>query len=86
MSISSFHRHFRAVTTMSPLQYQKRVRLQQARARLLADSEDVAAVGFDVGYNNPSQFSREYRRVFGVPPGRDAALLRTRSMMEPGAA
>jgi AraC-like DNA-binding protein len=77
MSASSFHRHFRAVTTMSPLQYQKMIRLQEARARLLAESEDIAAVGFSVGYESPSQFSREYSRLFGAPPGRDVARLRT---------
>ena len=80
MSASSFHRHFRAVTTMSPLQYQKLIRLQEARSRLLAESEDVAAVGFSVGYDSPSQFSREYSRLFGAPPGRDVARLRTVSM------
>ncbi len=83
MSASSFHRHFRAVTTMSPLQYQKLIRLQEARARLLADSEDVAAVGFSVGYESPSQFSREYSRLFGAPPGRDVARLRTVAMPDP---
>lgn len=77
MSASSFHRHFRAVTTMSPLQYQKVIRLQEARARLLSEPDDVAAVGFRVGYDSPSQFSREYSRLFGAPPGRDAARLRT---------
>jgi AraC-like DNA-binding protein len=82
MSVSSFHRHFRAVTAMSPLQYQKQIRLQEARARLLTESEDVAAVGFRVGYDSPSQFSREYSRLFGAPPGRDAARLRTASMLE----
>ena len=80
MSASSFHRHFRAVTTMSPLQYQKVIRLQEARARLLAESEDIAAVGFSVGYDSPSQFSREYSRLFGAPPGRDVERLRTVSM------
>ena len=76
MSASSFHRHFRAVTTMSPLQYQKVIRLQEARSRLLAQSDDIAAVGFSVGYDSPSQFSREYSRLFGAPPGRDVARLR----------
>jgi AraC-like DNA-binding protein len=80
MSASSFHRHFRAVTTMSPLQYQKVIRLQEARARLLAESEDIAAVGFSVGYDSPSQFSREYSRLFGAPPGRDVARLRAASV------
>ena len=77
MSLSTFHRHFRAVTAMTPIQYQKQVRLQEARARLIAESGDVASVGFAVGYDSPSQFSREYSRLFGVPPGRDAARLRT---------
>lgn len=76
MSVTSFHRHFRAITQMTPLQYQKHLRLHEARARLLASSRDVASTGYAVGYDNPSQFSREYRRMFGVPPGRDAARLR----------
>jgi len=80
MSASSFHRHFRAVTTMSPLQYQKVIRLQEARSRLLAASQDIAAVGLSVGYDSPSQFSREYSRLFGAPPGRDVARLRTVSV------
>ncbi|MEU7843333.1 AraC family transcriptional regulator [Micromonospora sp. NPDC049114] len=75
MSVTSLHRHFRAITTMTPIQFQKMVRLQEARARLLADPGDVAAVGFAVGYESASQFSREYRRLFGLPPGRDAARL-----------
>jgi AraC-like DNA-binding protein len=82
MSVSSFHRHFKAVTAMSPLQYQKQIRLQEARSRLLAESEDVAAVGFGVGYDSPSQFSREYSRLFGAPPGRDIAHLRTVSTLD----
>jgi AraC-like DNA-binding protein len=76
MSVTSFHRHFRAVALMSPLQYLKQIRLQEARARLLARSEDVAAVGHAVGYDSPSQFSREYKRAYGAPPGQDARLLR----------
>ena len=80
MSASSLHRHFRAVTTMSPLQYQKLIRLQEARSRLLAASQDIAAVGLSVGYDSPSQFSREYSRLFGAPPGRDVARLRTDSI------
>lgn len=82
MSASSFHRHFRSVTTMSPLQYQKLIRLQAARAKLLAESEDIAAVGFSVGYDSPSQFSREYSRLFGAPPGRDVARLRTVAVVD----
>ena len=73
MSVTSFHRHFRSVTSMTPIQYQKQIRLQEARARLLANPKDVAAVGFAVGYDSPSQFSREYRRQFGAPPGKHAA-------------
>jgi AraC-like DNA-binding protein len=76
MSVSSFHRHFRAVTSMTPIQYQKQIRLREARARLLAEPGDVAGVGFAVGYDSPSQFSREYRRLFGRPPSRDALTLR----------
>jgi AraC-like DNA-binding protein len=76
MSVTSFHRHFRSVALMSPLQYQKRIRLQEARARLLAGAEDVTTVGLAVGYDSPSQFSREYKRAYGSPPGQDARLLR----------
>lgn len=76
MSPSTFHRQFKAVTALSPLQYQKQIRLQEARRRLLARDADVAAVGLAVGYESPSQFSREYRRLFGAPPGRDAQDLR----------
>jgi AraC-like DNA-binding protein len=72
MSVSSFHRHFRAVTSMTPIQFQKQIRLHEARARLLAEPGDVAGIGFAVGYDSPSQFSREYRRMFGVPPSRDS--------------
>jgi AraC-like DNA-binding protein len=76
MSAAAFHRHFRAVTTMSPLQFQKRIRLQEARSLLVGRPDDVAGVGHLVGYDSPSQFSREYRRLFGAPPGQDAARLR----------
>jgi AraC-like DNA-binding protein len=76
MSVSSFHRHFRAVTTMSPIQFQKQIRLHEARARLLVEPGDVTGVGFAVGYASPSQFSREHRRMFGVPPSQDARALR----------
>ena len=80
MSETSLHRHFKAVTSMSPLQFQKQVRLQEARNRLLGGSRggggDVAGVGFAVGYDSPSQFSREYSRQFGQPPGRDLERLR----------
>jgi transcriptional regulator GlxA family with amidase domain len=87
MSPAKFYRRFRAVTAMSPLQYQKRIRLQQARMRLAADSSDVAGVGFAVGYDSPSQFSREYSRMFGAPPGKDVARLKSMAPLdESGAA
>ncbi len=76
MSVTSLHRHFRLVTSLSPIQYQKQLRLQAARARLLVTQDDVSTVGFAVGYESPSQFSREYRRMFGKPPGQDCADLR----------
>jgi len=76
MSESAFHRHFRAVTTMSPIQYRKLIRLQEARALLVARPGDVAGIGHLVGYDSPTQFSREYRELFGAPPGQDAARLR----------
>ncbi len=76
MSVTSFHRHFRAVASMSPLQYQKHIRLQEARASLLAGADDVARVGHAVGYDSPSQFSREYKRAYGSPPGQDARAAR----------
>jgi AraC-like DNA-binding protein len=76
MSESTFHRHFKAVTTISPLQYHKQIRLQEARRRLLAEPNDVTRVAFAVGYESASQFNREYARQFGMPPGRDAARMR----------
>jgi AraC-like DNA-binding protein len=76
MSESTFHRHFRAVTSMTPIQYQKAVRLQQARLALVSGGHDVAEVAHAVGYDSASQFSREYRRLFGAPPGRDAQRIR----------
>lgn len=76
MSVASFHRHFKAVTTLSPIQFQKQVRLQEARRMLLAEGREIAAVGFAIGYESPSQFSRDYRRLFGSPPGRDGAAIR----------
>jgi AraC-like DNA-binding protein len=78
MSVSAFHRHFKAVTSLSPLQYQKRIRLLQARSLLVAGGKNVAAAAFEVGYESPTQFSREYARVFGLPPGRDAEQLLAR--------
>jgi AraC-like DNA-binding protein len=84
MSASAFHRHFRGVTAMSPLQFQKRIRLQEARSLLVAGPGDVAGVGHRVGYDSPSQFNREYRRLFGVPPGQDAEQLRADVVLERG--
>jgi AraC-like DNA-binding protein len=76
MSASAFHLHFRQVTNMSPLQYQKQIRLQEARRILSIETTDAASVAFRVGYESPSQFSREYRRLFGQPPMRDMEGLR----------
>jgi len=76
MSASTFHRHFKAVTGLSPLQYQKQIRLQEARRRLLGAPGDVTSVALAVGYESTSQFTREYGRLFGLPPARDAARLR----------
>jgi AraC-like DNA-binding protein len=76
MSSSTFHRHFRAVTRTTPIQHQKAIRLQEARLALIANSGDVAEVAHHVGYDSASQFSREYRRLFGAPPRTDAARLR----------
>jgi AraC-like DNA-binding protein len=76
MSPSSLHEHFRAVTAMTPLQFQKQLRLQEARSLMLVQNIDTATAAFRVGYESPSQFSREYRRHFGEPPTRDIARLR----------
>jgi len=76
MSASSLHAHFKEVTAMSPLQYQKQVRLQEARRLLLSDIPEAANAGFQVGYDSPSQFSREYARMFGQPPLSDIKRLR----------
>lgn len=75
MSVSAFHRHFKAVTTLSPLQYQKRVRLLQARTLMVASARNVTSAAFEVGYESATQFSRDYARVFGLPPARDAARI-----------
>jgi AraC-like DNA-binding protein len=76
MSPSTLHEHFKAVTSMSPLQYQKLLRLQEARRLILSQSVDAAEAAYAVGYESPSQFNREYKRTFGTPPGRDIARLR----------
>jgi len=76
MSTSTFHHHFREVTAMSPLQYQKWLRLNEARRLMLAENKDATTTAFEVGYESPSQFSREYGRMFGAPPLRDITNLR----------
>ncbi|MBY0200232.1 AraC family transcriptional regulator [Priestia megaterium] len=76
MSVSSLHRHFKEVTAMSPIQFQKQLRLQEARRLLLAESTDIAHVAFKVGYESQSQFSREYSRMFGFPPRVDIDRMR----------
>jgi len=76
LSTSSLHQHFKNVTAMSPLQFQKRLRLQEAKRLLLAESIDAAAAAYRVGYESPSQFSREYRRMYGAPPRKDIAALK----------
>jgi AraC-like DNA-binding protein len=76
MSTSAFHRSFHAVTGLSPIQFQKQIRLHQSRLMLMTGGDDVATIGYRVGYDSASQFSREYRRQFGLPPGRDSVRLR----------
>ena len=76
MSVSGFHNHFKSVTAMSPLQFQKQIRLEEARRLMLGENMDVAGAAFRVGYEDPSYFSREYKKVFGIPPLRDIAKLR----------
>jgi transcriptional regulator GlxA family with amidase domain len=76
LSMSSLHRHFKEMTAMSPIQFQKRLRLQEARRLLISEAADAAEVAFRVGYESPSQFSREYSRMFGLPPKHDIQRLR----------
>jgi AraC-like DNA-binding protein len=76
MSVSSFHHHFKAVTAMSPLQFQKEIRLREARRLMLGEGLDAANAGYRVGYNDASHFNREYKRLFGLPPLRDVERLR----------
>jgi AraC-like DNA-binding protein len=76
MSVSGFHHHFKSVTAMSPLQFQKQLRLQEARRLMLAEDLDVTSAGYHVGYDDVSHFSREYKRMFGAPPQRDIMNLR----------
>jgi len=82
MSTSTFHHHFRAVTAMSPLQYQKWLRLNEARRLMLAENQDATTAAFHVGYESPSQFSREYSRLFGDSPLRDVTNLRQMANIE----
>jgi AraC-like DNA-binding protein len=77
MGVSTLHHHFRALTAMSPLQYQKQLRLQAARERMLMDGLDAASAAFEVGYESATQFNREYSRFFGLPPMRDIRTLRS---------
>jgi AraC-like DNA-binding protein len=76
LSVSTLHHRFKAVTSMSPLQYQKQLRLQEARRLMLNEGLEASAAGYRVGYESPSQFSREYSRLYGAPPLRDLARLR----------
>lgn len=80
MGTSTFHHHFRSMTALSPLQYQKQLRLQEARRLMLTNRLDAANAAFQVGYESPSQFSREYSRQFGAPPQRDISNLRQIAM------
>jgi AraC-like DNA-binding protein len=85
MSPSALHQHFKAVTSLSPLQYQKQIRLQEARRLILVQRLDAATAGHSVGYDSPSQFSREYARLFGAPPLRDVTRLREQPEQMAGA-
>jgi AraC-like DNA-binding protein len=86
MSPSALHLHFKNVTALSPLQYQKRLRLQEARRLMASEGLDAGEAAFRVGYESPSQFGREYLRMFGSPPRRDVAALQaeSRPMAESG--
>lgn len=84
MSVSGFHHHFKAVTAMSPLQFQKQLRLQEARRLMLGEDLDATSAAYRVGYNDASHFNREYKSVFGVPPMRDVQRLRETTSAFPG--
>ncbi len=84
MSVSGFHHHFKAVTAMSPLQFQKQMRLQEARRLMLGEHLDAASAGYRVGYDDASYFNREYKKLFGVPPIRDVERLREAAGMSAG--
>jgi AraC-like DNA-binding protein len=83
MSVSGFHHHFKTVTAMSPLQFQKRLRLQEARRLMLGESLDAASAAYRVGYDDASHFNREYKRLFGMPPIRDVERLRESVQVAP---
>lgn len=80
LSPSALHHRFKAVTAMSPLQYQKQLRLQEARRLLLTQGSDISSIGYKMGYESPSQFSREYGRLFGASPSKDIARLRAQAL------
>lgn len=84
MSPSGFHEHFKAVTAMSPLQFQKQIRLQEARRLMLGEDLDATGAAFRVGYEDASHFSREYKRLFGEPPRRDIGRLRQEATVAAG--
>lgn len=84
MSVSGFHQHFRALTAMSPLQFQKRLRLQEARRLMLGKGLDATSAGYRVGYADVSHFTREYKRLFGAPPMRDVEQLRETAVERAG--
>jgi AraC-like DNA-binding protein len=84
MSVSGFHHHFKEVTAMSPLQFQKQLRLQEARRLMLGEDLDAGSAGYRVGYDDASHFNREYKRLFGAPPMRDVARLREAAMASTG--
>jgi AraC-like DNA-binding protein len=82
MSVAAFYRHFKAITAMTPIQYQKRFRLLRARWLLVFEPRDIAAIAFSVGYESASQFSREYARLFGMPPAKDMARFKSQASSE----
>jgi len=84
MSVSGFHHHFKAVTAMTPLQFQKQIRLQEARRLMLGEDLDAAGAGYRVGYGDASHFTREYKRLFGAPPVRDVERLREATLASAG--
>ena len=84
MSVSSFHAHFKAAVGLSPLQFQKRMRLQEARHLMLYEALDAAGAGYQVGYDDAAHFSREYKSLFGVPPKKDVGRLREVARMVSG--